>query len=155
VKVLLLEDVETLGPAGAVLSVADGYARNYLVPRRLARLVTEGSANEVEQVRKAAARKTDRERTVAQDLARRIEGLTLTFRSRAGETGKLYGSVTPADLATALEENLGQPFDRRKIMADPLRQLGDHEVQVHLFSEVVARLKVTIVPEDLGTPAQE
>jgi large subunit ribosomal protein L9 len=148
VKVLLLEDQDSLGTAGAVVSVADGYARNYLIPRKLARLVTEGSANEVEQVRKSAARKRDRAVATAQDLARRIEGLTLTFRSRAGDTGKLYGSVTPSDLAAALEQEIGEPVDRRKIATDPLRQLGDHQVQVHLFSDVAATLKVTIVPED-------
>lgn len=149
-KVLLLEDVETLGAVGAVVSVADGYARNYLVPRRLARLVTEGSAHEVEQVRKAAARKRDRQRTTAQDLANRIEGLSLTFHSRAGEHGKLYGSVTSADLAAAIEQQLGLEMDRRKIVMEPLRQLGEHEVEVHLFGGVVATLRVTILAEETG-----
>lgn len=148
VKVLLLEDVENLGHAGSVVSVADGYARNFLIPRKLARSVTEGSLKEIETLRQAAERKRQRQLNDAQELARRLDGLTLTFRARAGEKGKLYGSITTADLAAALQERVGHEIDRRKIITQPLRQLGQHEVEIHLMANVVARVNVVIEPEE-------
>ncbi|MCS7259747.1 MAG: 50S ribosomal protein L9 [Anaerolineae bacterium] len=147
-KVLLLEDVENLGQAGSVVSVADGYARNFLIPRKLARSVTEGSLKELEILRQAAERKRQRQLNDAQELARRLDGLTLTFRARAGEKGKLYGSITTADLAAALQERIGHAIDRRKIVTQPLRQLGQHEVEIHLMANVVARINVVIEPEE-------
>ncbi len=151
-KVLLLEDVENLGHAGSVVSVADGYARNFLIPRKLARSVTEGSLKEIEALRQAAERKRQRQLNDAQGLARQLDGLTLTFRARAGEKGKLYGSITTGDLAAALRERVGHEIDRRKIITQPLRQLGQHEVEIHLMANVVARINVVIEPEETATP---
>ena len=147
-KVLLLEDVINLGLAGDVVTVADGYGRNYLIPRGLAKVATAGSLKQADQIRRTGERKRARELASAQDLARRIEGLTLTFNARAGETGKLYGSITTADLAEAMESELGEEIDRRKIISDPLRQLGEHAVQVRLMTDVSATLKVIIEPEE-------
>jgi large subunit ribosomal protein L9 len=155
VKVLLLEDVANIGHAGGVVTVADGYARNYLIRRRMARPVTEGSVREVEQIRQSTERKRSRQVSSAQDLARQIEGLTLTFHARSGETGKLYGSITTADLAAALQEQIGQEVDRRKISADPLRHLGEHVVEVHLMSDVSAKVKVLVVPEESAAAAPD
>jgi large subunit ribosomal protein L9 len=152
-KVLLLEDVHNLGLAGKVVSVADGYARNYLMPRKLAKAVDEGSVREIEQVRQAGERKRAREMSAAQLLAKQMEAVALKFQARAGETGKLYGSITPADIATALEQAVGQPVDRRKIECDPLRQLGDHEITVRLLADVSATVKVTIEPDTVTTPS--
>ena len=146
-KVLLLDDVHNLGDAGDVVKVADVYGRNYLLRRGLAKLASEGAVQEADQIRKSAERKRDRERAEAKDLAKRIEGLTLTFQARAGEKGKLYGSITSGDLAEALERELGQEIDRRKIVSDPLRQVGEHAVQVRLMSEVSATIKVVIQAE--------
>lgn len=146
-RVLLLEDVEKLGHAGNVVSVADGYARNYLIPRRLGKRVTEGSVKEIEQVRHAAERKRARQLSTAQDLARKIDGLALTFHARAGDKGKLYGSITTADVASAIEQQTGVPVDRRKIVGEPLRQVGEHTVEVHLMADVIARVKVIVEPE--------
>ena len=146
-KVLLLEDVDNLGLAGSVVTVADGYARNYLIPQGLATLATKGAMKQAEQIRKAGERKRARLMADAQALAQRIEGLTLTFRARAGETGKLYGSVTTADLAEALARELGQEIDRRKIISDPLRQIGEHTVPIRLMTDVSATLRVVIEPE--------
>lgn len=146
-KVLLLEDVEDVGHAGSVVTVTDGYARNFLIPRRLGKGVTEGSVKEIEQVRRVAERKRARQLSGAQELARRLDGLTLTFHARAGEKGKLYGSITTADLASAIEQHAGIPVDRRKIVAEPLRQLGEHEMEVHLMAAVVAHVKVIVEPE--------
>ncbi len=147
-KVLLLEDVDNVGLAGSIVSVADGYARNYLFPRRLAKLATEGSVKQADQILKAGDRKRAREKGVAQELANQIEGTTLTFTARAGETGKLYGSITTSDIAEALEKELGQEVDRRKIDSEPLRQLGEHSVDIRLMADVSATIKVNVVPED-------
>ncbi|MGQ9502947.1 MAG: 50S ribosomal protein L9 [Anaerolineae bacterium] len=147
-KVLLLEDVENLGHAGSIVSVADGYARNFLIPRKLARGVTEGSLREIETLRQTAERKRQRQLNDAQELARQLDGLTLTFRARAGEKGKLYGSITTGDLAAALQERIGYEIDRRKIVTPPLRQLGQHEVEIHLMANVMARITVVIEPEE-------
>jgi large subunit ribosomal protein L9 len=146
-KVLLLEDVHNLGLAGKVVSVTDGYARNFLIPRKLAKAVDEGSLHEIAQVRQAAERKRARQTSAAQEFAKRIEAITLKFQARAGETGKLYGSITPAEIATALAQSLGQPIDRRKIECDPLRQLGEHLVTVRLLTDVSAQVNVLIEPE--------
>jgi large subunit ribosomal protein L9 len=146
-KVLLLEDMDNLGEAGDVITVADGYARNYLIPRSLAKPATEGAVQEAEQIRKSTERKRARERADAQAFAKRFGSVTLRFQARAGETGKLYGSITPGDLAEGLEQELGQAIDRRKIMADPLRQVGEHEVQVRLMSDVTATFRVIIEAE--------
>jgi large subunit ribosomal protein L9 len=163
-KVLLLEDVDNLGLAGDIVTVADGHGRNYLIPRGLAKVASPGTLKQADQIRKTGERKRARQVAGAQALAQRIEGLTLSFRARAGETGKLYGSITTADLAEAMERELGQELDRRKIISDPLRQLGEHSLQVRLMTDVSATLKVLIepeedevieVPEDLIAPLEE
>ena len=146
-KVLLLEDVEKLGLAGKIVTVADGYARNYLIPRGLAKAASAGALNQADQIRQAGERKRARQLADAQTLAQHIQGITLTFQARAGEKGKLYGSITTADLAEALGRELGQEVDRRKIVSDPLRQLGEHSIQMRLMGEVSATFKVVIEPE--------
>jgi large subunit ribosomal protein L9 len=147
-KILLLEDVDNLGLAGSVVTVADGYGRNYLIPRGMAQLATEGALKQADQIRVAGERKRTRELSDAQALGQRIEEVTLTFQARAGEKGKLYGSITTADLAEALEDKLGQEFDRRRINTDPLRELGEHNVEIRLMVGVTASLKVIIESED-------
>ena len=146
-KVLLLEDVDKLGLAGKVVTVSDGYARNYLIARGLAKVANQGALEQADQIRKTGERKRARLLADAQTLAQHIEGLTLTFQARAGEKGKLYGSITTADLAEALGRELGQEFDRRKIVSDPLRQVGEHAVQIRLMGDVSATLKVIVEPE--------
>jgi large subunit ribosomal protein L9 len=146
-KVLLLEDVDNLGLAGKIVTVADGYARNYLFPRNLAKPATEGAVREAEQIQRAGERKRAKLKGAAEDLARVIEATSLSFTARAGETGKLYGSITTTDIAEALSEKLGQEIDRRKIVTEPLRQLGAHEVELHLLAGVTAKLPVTVEAE--------
>jgi len=143
-KVLLLEDVDKLGLAGKIVTVADGYARNYLIPRGLAKPASQGALQQADQISKAGERKRARQLADAQSLAQHIQGITLTFQARAGEKGKLYGSITTADLAEALGRELGQEIDRRKIVSDPLRQLGEHSVQMRLMGDVTATFKVVV-----------
>ncbi len=154
-KVLLLEDVDKLGLAGKVVTVSDGYARNYLLPRRLAKVASPGALQQAEQVRKSGERKRAQLMSDAQAQAQRIAGVTLTFRARAGDKGKLYGSITTAELAEALGRELGLEFDRRKIDSDPLRQVGEHAVPVRLMADVSATFKVVIEAEGVEPAAAE
>lgn len=146
-KVLLLEDVDNLGLAGAVVTVPGGYGRNYLIPRKLAKVATEGAMKESDIIAKAGERKRARQLGAAQVLAKQLEETTLQFTARAGETGKLYGSITTAELAEALEARLGVEIDRRKIISDPLRQLGEHEVEIRLMAGVAPKIKVIVESE--------
>jgi large subunit ribosomal protein L9 len=148
VKVILTRDVPNLGQAGDVKSVAAGYARNYLIPQGLAIRATSGALREFERRRTAEARREERLAARAEALAGRMSGLTLTFEAKAGEKGRLYGSITAADIAEALERETREKFDRRKhILSDPIRQVGEHTVSVRLAADVVTEVKVVVKPE--------
>jgi large subunit ribosomal protein L9 len=128
-EVLLLKDLSQLGRAGEVKRVAEGYARNYLIPRGLAVMATPGAIKQAEKQREAAARRQVKELSQAQALAQALDGLTVTFQARAGESDRLYGSITSANIAEALEEQVGQEVDRRKIdLEEPLKQLGQDSI---------------------------
>jgi len=147
-KVVLQEDVKGLGATGDVKDVADGYARNYLIPRRLAAPATAGALKNVEAQRAAAAKRQAQLDAEARALAERLAGMTLTLRARVGSQERLYGSITSADIAAALGRELGTPFDRRKlVLAEPIRELGAHQVPVHLAHDVSATLTVNVEPE--------
>ncbi|MBL7198626.1 MAG: 50S ribosomal protein L9 [Anaerolineae bacterium] len=153
-NVLLIQDVPGLGKVGDVKKVADGYARNYLIPRGLAKIATPGELKQVEQHKRTAAKQTLHELKDAQAIAERLGQMTLVFQARAGEGTKLYGSITSADIAERISEELGRSFDRRKIHLDEsLRQLGTHQVPVRLMSDLVP--EVTIVIEREGEPEAE
>ncbi len=151
-KVVLTQDVPNLGRAGDVKEVAEGYARNYLIPRGLAVPATEGRIRMAQEQKQTRVAQATRQVQRLAALAERMEQLTLTFQAKAGPTGRLYGSITPADIAEALERELKMPFDRRKILADPLRELGDHTVQVRLSSDRIVSVHVRIEPEESGRP---
>ncbi|MGQ9521987.1 MAG: 50S ribosomal protein L9 [Anaerolineae bacterium] len=151
-RIVLTQDVPNLGRAGDVKDVADGYARNYLIPRRLAVPATEGRVRMVQEQKRAKTAQMTRQAQRLAALVERMEQLTLTFQAKAGPTGRLYGSITPADIAEALERELKMPFDRRKILADPLRDLGDHIVQVRLSGAQIVSVHVRIEPEGAGRP---
>lgn len=148
-QVLLVKDVEQLGKAGDVRQVSDGYARNYLIPRGLAVLATPGAIRQAERQRQAAAQRQAKTLSKAQALARLLDGLTVTFKARAGESDRLYGSITNAHIAEALSEKVGQEVDRRKIdLEEPLKQLGTHAVTVRLAPEAEAKITVVIEREE-------
>ena len=145
-EVLLLKDVEDLGEAGAIKKVADGYARNYLVPRGLAVRATPGAIKQAEKQQQATTRRQAKELSEAQALALVLDGVSVTFQARAGELDRLYGSITNVNIAEALEEKTGQEVDRRKIeMEEPLKELGTHAITVRLAPG--AEAKVTVVVE--------
>jgi large subunit ribosomal protein L9 len=146
IEVILKEHVENLGNRGEVVRVANGYARNFLLPRKLALAVTAENKRQIEREReKADAREADEQRE-AQALAGRISAVELTIARRVGENETLYGSVTSGDIAEALAAR-DLTIDRRRIhLPEPLKTLGEHEVAIKLYRDVTAHVKVKIVP---------
>ncbi len=148
-KVLLKKDVDNLGYAGEVHQVAPGFGRNYLIPKGLAVKANPSVMKQAEGWRKRAETRRAELRAEYEALAARIQETTLTFAARAGETGKLYGSITTAQIADDLNEALGTEIDRRKVGIEPLRQLGEHKVVVRLSAEFQPELTVSIESEDV------
>ena len=147
-KVILVEDVPNLGKVGDVTEVADGYGRNYLIPHGLAKLATAGEVQQAKQLRRSAQKRHQRDLADAQVMAERLSGMSLTFQARAGEGTKLYGSITSADIAEKLSQELGRDFDRRKIhLEESLRQLGTHQVAIHLAPQLEPQITVVIERE--------
>jgi large subunit ribosomal protein L9 len=148
-EVLLLKDVEQLGQTGEIKRVADGYARNYLIPRGLATFATPGAIKQAELVRQSDALRQAKELDKAQALAQELDGRSVTFQARAGESDRLYGSITNANIAEALEEQVGKEVDRRKIeLEEPLKELGMHAVTVRLAPGAEAKVTVIIEREE-------
>ena len=145
-QVLLTKNVPELGNAGEIKMVADGYARNYLFPRELAILATPSAIKQATLQRKAVARREEKALSEAQALALLLDGMIVTFQARAGETERLYGSITSGNIAEALTKQAGQEVDRRKIdLEEPLKELGTHAVTIRLAQE--AEAKVTVIVE--------
>lgn len=146
-EVILKEDVPKLGHRGEVVKVAEGYGRNYLLPRKLAIEATQANKAVIEQMKQAAVRRSAVEKADAEGLSKQLDGVTLTFRRKAGEKDHLFGSVTSSDIAEALEQK-GFSIDRRKIqLHDPLKNLGEFDVPVRLHRDVTSRVKVIIEKE--------
>ncbi len=146
-EVILKEDVPKLGSRGDVVKVAEGYGRNFLLPKKLAIEATKANKAVIEQMKAAALRRAAREKGDAQALAAQLEGVGVTFVRRAGEHDQLFGSVTSADIASALEKQ-GFQIDRRKIVLDhPIKTTGEFGVQVHLHKEVRPNIKVVVEKE--------
>lgn len=146
-EVILREDLEKVGTRGSVVKVADGYARNFLLPKRLAVPATAANKKIVEQEREAYLRREAKAKSEAEDLGRLMSGVTVTFRHRVGENNQLFGSVTAKDIADALEL---QKFhiERRKVQLDePIRTLGEHEVALRLHRDVSTPIKVIVEAE--------
>lgn len=143
-KVLLKEDVEKLGHAGDVVTVANGFARNFLLPRRLAVKASAGQVKQVDVIRRQAQVKRDRIAAEHAALAAKLNGIVLTFEANASERGRLYGSITPEAIAEALESRVGEPVDRRKLDVDPLRQVGLHTVPVRISANLIPEVQVVV-----------
>jgi large subunit ribosomal protein L9 len=148
VKVILTREVPNLGEVGDVKKVATGYARNYLIPQGLAMKATPGALKEFERRRAAEARREEQMEARAEALLQRLSEVTLDFEAKASEKGRLFGSITTADIAEALEREIGEKFDRRKhILSEPLREVGEHTISVRLTQEIVAQVKAVVKPE--------
>ena len=143
--VILREDIDKLGARGQVVQVASGYARNFLLPKRLAVAATEANKKIVEQERQSHLRKEAKQKNEAEDLGKMLTGVAVTISQKAGENDQLFGSVTSKDVAEALEQK-NFTIDRRKIQLDePIKQLGEHKVMVRLHRDVTAEVTVNVV----------
>lgn len=146
-RILLREDIDDLGARGEIVRVRAGYARNYLLPRKLAVEATSSNVKQIEQERAALLKREAKERATAQGQAEQIGALVLTFRRKAGEQGALYGSVTSMDVTEALQEK-GYEIDRHRVhLREPIKRVGDFTVPVRLHREVSIDLQVKVVPE--------
>jgi len=146
-EVILKDDVVNLGHRGDLVKVADGYARNFLLPRKLALQATSANKAVVEQMKNAAARRSATEKALAEALAVKLEPVVLDFTRKSGEAGHLFGSVTSADIAAALDAK-GFEIDRRKIqLPESIKTVGDHTVTIKLYREVAAHVKINVLAE--------
>ena len=143
-KVLLLKDVYKLGRAGDIKKVADGYGRNFLIPQGLAVLATAGALKQVEKIRSQAEIRRTELNSELKDLANQISGLTLVFNAKAGETGKLYGSITTQDVADAIQEKVRFEVKKQQIDMQPIRNLGEFTAHVRLTMDLVPEVKIIV-----------
>ena len=146
-KVILREDVEKLGKAGEVVKVADGFGRNYLIPRQLAVLANVRNLKSLEHDRRTIETRAKKTRKTAEAMAATLSAVSLTLPAKAGEEGKLFGAVTSRDIAEALGK-AGMTVDRKAIqLAEPIKQVGDYKVKIRVAAEVVPEISVSVVPE--------
>ncbi len=151
-KVIFLEDIPSVAQAGETKTVKDGYARNYLLPRKLAVQATPAEMRRVQSIKKAAAVRVAKTEEEHRELAKQISAVTVSFTAKAGEGGRLFGSVTNADVAQKLSEMVGRSIDKRKVeMAEPLKAIGTFELSVKLMPNIEAKVKVVVEAEG-GVP---
>src|SRR5215208_5895096 len=157
-KVLLTKDVYKLGRAGDIKKVADGYGRNFLLPQGLAVLATAGALRQVDKIKSQAEIRRTEQNSELKELASQISGVTLVFSAKAGETGKLYGSITTQDVATAIQEKVRFEVKKPQIDMQPIRNLGEFTVHVRLTMDLVPEVKVIVHREgealEEGAPAE-
>ena len=148
-KVILASDVDKLGHKGDIVTVADGYARNFLVPKGLAMFASKGALKQAEDMQRARAERVRKEKEAAAARVASLGASPVYISARAGEGGRLFGSVTKSDVARAIEEQLNEQIDRHLIrLDDPIRRLGRHEVEVHLHDEVNALVTVEVIAHE-------
>ena len=146
-EVILKEDIATLGSRGDVVKVAEGYGRNYLLPRKLAIQASAANKKVIEQMKAAAVRRSAKEKAGAEALAKQFEGVSVSFQRKSGENDQLFGSVTSSDIAEALAKK-GFEIDRRKIqLHEPLKSVGEFTIPIKLHKDVTTHLKVTVEKE--------
>lgn len=151
-KVILKQEVKNLGKEWDVVTVADGYARNYLLPRKLAMTATGASVKDLDRRRQQASVRREHEQEAAQIQAQRIEAISIVITAKSGPEGRLYGSVTPSDIADYLKGH-GVEVDRRRVhIIEPIRTIGEHHLNIELYSNVSAHVRVQVNPEG-GMPA--
>jgi large subunit ribosomal protein L9 len=155
-KIILLTDVENLGLRGDVVDVASGYARNYLLPRRMAETATPAKVAELERREAHRSRHDARTGDQARELAAKLEALELRFDVNAGPTGTLFGSITPTDIAERIREESTIRIDRRKVhLGEPIKRIGRYEVEIGIFEDVTATVRTLVVPEGGELPPSE
>ena len=146
-KVILLQDVKAIGKKDQVLEVSDGYARNYLIPRKLATEANSAELRRVDDMKRAAQERLDREERQARQLARQLKEGGIILKVKCGEGGRLYGTVTGADVAKALKETMDIEIDKKKIeIPDHIKTVGEYEAEVRLMSGIATKLRLSIQP---------
>jgi large subunit ribosomal protein L9 len=153
-KVLLLKDVYKLGRAGDVKKVADGYGRNFLVPQNMAVLATAGALKQSEKIRTTATKKRAELNNEMGSVAEVIGGVALGFGSKAGETGKLYGSITAQDVAVAIKAKTGIDVKRQQIDLQPIRTLGEHKAHIRLTMDLIPEIRIVVFREGETNPVE-
>ena len=144
-KVILLQDVKNMGKAGNVVNVSDGYARNFLIPKGLVKEATPANMKELERIKAANAAILAENLESAQALEKKIAMLRVNIKTKGGEGGRLFGSITAKDIADALQQQHGIGIDKKKfVLESPIKQTGEHEVEIKLFTNVTAKLRVIV-----------
>lgn len=147
-KVILVKDVKALGQKGQVVEVADGYARNYLLPRGLAKEATPGNLKELELIQKKQQRQKEEELQAAKETAKKIEGKVLKFTAKVGDNGKLFGSITSKEIMELLNKEYGVKVDKRKVeLKENIKSLGSYPVTVRIHPQVEAKITIQVVEE--------
>ena len=154
-KVLLIKDVYNLGRAGEVKKVADGYARNFLIPQKMAVIASTGALKQIEKIQAAAAKQRELLNEEMSGLAEQIAALELSFKAKVGETGKLYGSITQQQIVDAVNEKLNVNLDRHQIESSPLREIGEHDVRVRLTFDLIPEVKVLVESDEEETEEEK
>lgn len=151
-KVIFLRDVAGIGRAGQIKEVADGYARNYLIPKGLARPASEGAVRQAQEEKTLAERRYERELSAAQALAERLNNLTVRIWAKVGEQDILFGTITSADIAEEIEKKIGVEVDRRKIeVGEPIRRPGIYSIPIRLMGDLEPRINVVVERQAEGT----
>lgn len=148
-KVILVKDVEGWGTLGDIIDVKPGFARNYLIPKGLAYPATENYVKHVQEILRQKQRKLEREKEKAQEISQKIDGLELDIKRPVGPTGKMYGSVSSADIADVIKEKAGVEIEKKKIMLrNPIRAMGTFNITIRLHPDVSAKVKINVIPEE-------
>ncbi len=144
-KVILLADVKGMGKAGSVADVSDGYARNFLIPKGLVKEATQSNIRELERVNAANAAKKAESQESAKALEKKIAMLRVTIKTKGGEGGRLFGSITAKDIADALKDQHGIDIDKKKfVLESPIKQAGEHVAEIKLFTDITAKLRIIV-----------
>lgn len=146
-RVVFLQDVPNVAKAGEIKEVAPGYARNFLIPKKLALVAKPQALSQVETIKRTKVKEKEKEELAA--LAQQIEGKEIIIKAKAGAKGRLYGSITSADIADELSKSTALVIDKRKIELEPIRQLGSHEVSIRLTKDILPKIRVNIIEEEV------
>ncbi|KEI73818.1 50S ribosomal protein L9 [Clostridium botulinum A2 117] len=146
-KVILLKDVKSLGKKGDLVNASDGYARNYLIPKKLAEQATENNVHILNNKKEAERRQKLKELEEAQKLAKSLMGKEIKFKVKIGESGRLFGSITSKDISEKLKEQYNMDIDKKKIVAETIRQTGVYEAEIKIYPEVSTKVKVSVLEE--------
>lgn len=146
-KVILLKDVKSLGKKGDLVNTSDGYARNYLIPKKLAEQATENNVHILNNKKEAERRQKLKELEEAQKLAKSLMGKEIKFKVKIGENGRLFGSITSKDISEKLKEQYNMDIDKKKIVAETIRQTGVYEAEIKIYPEVSTKVKVSVLEE--------